>query len=51
MLDLEEFVSSIPPDLWEMTNGLTLSKQDKQGRNQSEAHVHEKKLELHTSYV
>ena len=44
MLNLDEFVSSIPPDLWEMMNELTLSKRDKHGRKQSEAHAHERNV-------
>ena len=46
MFDLEEFVSCVPPDIWEMMNRLTLSKRDKQGRNQSEAHAHERKVRI-----
>ena len=46
MFNLDEFVSSIPPDLWEMMNELTLSKRDKHGRKQSEAHAHEREVRI-----
>ena len=46
VFNLEEFVSSVPPDLWEMLNELTLSKRDRHGRKQSEAHAHERKVRV-----
>ena len=46
MFDLNEFVSCVPPDLWDMMNELTLSSSDKLSRKQSEAHVHERKVKI-----
>ena len=46
VFNLEEFVSSIPPDLWKMMNELTLSKRDKLGSNPSQIHAHEKKVRV-----
>ena len=44
IFNLDKFVSSIPPDLWEMVNDLTLSKRVKHGRKLTEAHAHERKV-------
>lgn len=44
--NLEEFVSSIPPDLWEMMNDLTISKCYNHGWKQTQSHVHEREVRI-----
>ena len=46
MFDLNEFVSCVPPELWDMMNELTLSTTDKLSQIQSEAHAHERKVKI-----
>ena len=44
--ELEEFVSCISPDLWEMMDVLTLPKYLNRGRKQSESHARDRKIKI-----